>query len=89
MELKRKVFHLDMENSSIVEHLQIREVATWINMHGTARFIKDMDTNYIRNCVIKIKRGGFNDDKSHYLVNLENELNYRQILKDEARRNSV
>ena len=87
--LKRKKFFMSINDRAMKQHAELRHSIEWTSSKGTINNIVDMDVNYIRNCINKIKRGEFGQEIGQKLSIFENELIYRQILTNEARRNSI
>jgi hypothetical protein len=87
--LKRKKFFMNIDDRAMKLHIQLRYSVEWVSSKGITNNITQMDTNYIRNCINKIKRGEYEKQIVQKLPVLENELIYRQILANEARRNSI
>lgn len=81
--LKRKKFFMTMEDKTMQKHGRKRGTLTWTGSDGRNHKLEDMDVNYVRNCVNKIKRDAMSSDRIAMLPHLENELIYRQILKSQ------
>lgn len=80
--LKRKKFFMTMEDKTMKKHGSLRMNIKWIGSDGRKHLISDIDINYIRNCVNKVKRDPVSNDRVKLLPHLENELIYREILKE-------
>lgn len=87
--LKRKEFFMNIDDRAMKMHVEIRDNIEWVSSKGITNNMVDMDSNYIKNCINKIKRGEFGQERVQKLPIFENELIYRQILANEARRNSI
>jgi hypothetical protein len=79
--LKRKSFFMSMGDKTMQEYVKVREKTIWTDSSGNDRMVWQMDSNYIKNCMNKIKRGEFVPDRDRYIPLFENELIYRQINK--------
>ena len=87
--LKRKKFFMNIDDKAMKMHVELRRGIEWVSSKGVTYNMVDMDSNYIKNCINKIKRGEYGQEIVQTLPIFENELIYRQILADEARRNSI
>lgn len=83
--LKRRAFYMDLNTKSMKIHGVRRMDIEWVDSKGSTHKLIEMDANYINNCINKIKRNEFTPDRVAELPSLENELIYRQILKNETR----
>tara|TARA_R110000822_G_scaffold227017_1_gene359680 strand:- start:59403 stop:59663 length:261 start_codon:yes stop_codon:yes gene_type:complete len=79
--LKRKEYFMDINSKLIKNHISIRDSIQWTSSKGNIMSITDMDVNYIRNCVNKIERGEMELVRAEKLLNLKNELIYREVIK--------
>lgn len=88
--LKRKEFFMEINHEVIQGHLNIRDNIYWMDSKGSSHNLPLMDINYIRNCVNKMERGDADTNVTKEMLPwLKRELIYREILKNEARRNSI
>ncbi len=75
---KRKVVKFNLSSKSMKRHSQIRKKFVWQSSKGSKHVIKDMDKNYIKNCIAKVERGEI-QGRSLEIYNLKNELLYREL----------
>jgi len=80
---------MNIDDKAMKMHIELRHSIEWVSSKGIANYMVYMDSNYIKNCINKLKRGEFGQERIQKLPILENELIYRQILANEARRNSI
>ena len=81
MKLKRKQFFMDKDHENIKKHLAIRDKLQWKSSSGYFHFLKDMDRNYIKNCINKIEKENYDTSRFSFLKSMKMELIYREILK--------
>ena len=75
---ERKKSKYCKSSKAIMLHLKERALV-WISASGESESIALMDSNHIKNCLNKIERGEFSEDKNKYISVFKMELIYRSL----------
>lgn len=75
---KRKKSKYSKSSRAIMLHMKERGLV-WSSSNGVKKSIAIMDSNHIKNCLNKIERGEFPDDRNKYISVFKMELIYRSL----------
>lgn len=75
---ERRKSKYSLESIEIIRHISIRGEFTWMSSKGELFFVKEMDSNYIKNSLNKIERDKL-INKEYMVPVLKMELEYRAI----------
>ena len=82
---KRKRFKYALNSNLIDKHLKNRNSLLWSsNSSGEKIFIKNMDTNYIKNAINRVKKD-HDIDRLKLIEDLKIELIYRELINEKIK----
>ncbi len=70
---ERKKSKYSKSSRAITQHMNKRGLV-WTSANGSEKAIAIMDSNHIKNCLNKIERGEFSDNRDNYISVFKMEL---------------